>query len=655
MNAQRVQTVIRIGCVLAAILAGGTAVAESGNAAQTPQRVQLVAQFGLGDLVGAGKDLAVKSALSAFGKSLGDQLPIVVAANDAYPTVPSLPGAAFAPADAPDISAALRASRDGTIALPPGDYEFPVGVFCMRATSGSPPGHRYLVAPLRGSAADIVTALDARIPSYPTDHHVLQVLSWDIQAGMAYSAMQPDQRAAVDRIIPDYRSRLNGDVYQNIRDQYQKTAGSVPGMPSFEDALTRIGPVGAQVVALQNLRQQLAQPPPTFDELARRLVPILPAPKTPEGAGPTPWSRYSDRVFVRFVTDGNYATPGTYQVRVLAPAGSAAPGPAGAAASGPLGPSGSAAPASAGVPFTNTVNNPGSDAIQPLTQTPSAPVGYHPPGPRARPTPPEPKIISETAATIPANRARTLIGVGELVMLTFTGGSALWHINGLGGMLQPVGPDTALYRAAPQAAYETITATGVHGSATISFQVIPPTGVIDRVVEGTLDLHHHDRPDSGVLVHTFLTPDTVSFQFILVIEREVGAVGSGVFLPFNNIGHHPLDVFLPVGPVVPGLGSPMQSVDTAYSGDPCTAPPFAPGTLVFYIPYEYELRGTTQSYLFPRSVVQTSEVLLGGSNVQTAKAGAFMTGRTSDPTTTARRGCADPPDPPPAPPKKAKH
>jgi hypothetical protein len=72
----------------------------------------------------------------------------------------------------------------------------------MRATSGSPNAHRYLVAPLHGSAADIITALNSRIPSYSVDHHLLQVLSWDIQAGMAYSAMQPDQRAAVDGSSP---------------------------------------------------------------------------------------------------------------------------------------------------------------------------------------------------------------------------------------------------------------------------------------------------------------------------------------------------------------------------------------------------------------------------------------------------------------------
>jgi hypothetical protein len=41
-------------------------------------------------------------------------------------------------------------------------------------------------------------------------------------------------------------------------------------------------PSARRFVALQNLRRQLAQPPPTFEQLARALVPVLPAGSAPE-------------------------------------------------------------------------------------------------------------------------------------------------------------------------------------------------------------------------------------------------------------------------------------------------------------------------------------------------------------------------------------
>jgi hypothetical protein len=618
----------------------------------------VVAQFGgLGNLLGTGKDFAVKAALSTFGKSLGDQLPIVVAAADAFATVPSLPGAPFAPATGQNIAALLRESRDGTVALPPGDYAFSVGVFCMRATSGSPNAHRYLVAPLHGSAADIITALNSRIPSYSVDHHLLQVLSWDIQAGMAYSAMQPDQRAAVDRIIPEYRSRLNADVYERIRDQYTATTQSIPGMPSFEEALTRIGPVGAQVVALQNLRRQLAQPPPTFEQLARALVPVLPAGSAPNPTGETPWSRYSERVFVRFVTAGNYATPGTYQVRVL---------PASGAGASTLTPTlfvtanyesrGSAqlrmtptrvvaAPSAASVPFTNVVNNPGTDTVQPLTQTPvSGPIGSVP-----RPVPPPPSerptIISETVAALPPDHHRRVVGVGEQVKLTFSDGPATWEIATVkDGVVGPSGT-TVLYTAASESTRETITARGRHGDATIDFDVIAPIGVVARQIPCTVAYHTQGRPDSGMLTVVYLTPDIVSFQYIDEREDDAKAAATGVYAPYAGDTHAPSGAWPVTAKVVPGLGSLVYTVDLAYTGLDrrwVFMSSYAPGYLEWKIPMEYKVRVSNgvspdgaQWHPFAGNftVLQRHSLEPDGRTLITSKAGASVKVELNDPGT----------------------
>src|SRR5450755_3527298 len=80
--------------VIAAILAG---------------TVASVAQFPFPNPLGNAQDIAVRAALSEFGKSVGDQLPIVLSPSDAFPTA-TLPGAPFAPHNAPNLTASLKAS-----------------------------------------------------------------------------------------------------------------------------------------------------------------------------------------------------------------------------------------------------------------------------------------------------------------------------------------------------------------------------------------------------------------------------------------------------------------------------------------------------------------------------------------------------------------
>lgn len=545
-----------------------------------------VAQLPFPNPFGNARDVAVRAALSEFGKTVGDQLPIVLSPSDAFPTA-ELPGLPFVPRAAPNITASLRASTDGTVELPPGDYAFTVDVFCMKAHAGSPSAHRYLVAPLHGSAADIFRALNSRAPSYHLDHHALQVLSWDVQAGLAYSSMRPAQRAIVDRVIPDFRSRLEGDVYTRIRGQYDQVAAKVPGMPSFDDALSRIGPTGQAVLELQTLREQMAQPPPTFEELARELIPIIPL--EPGGSGPTPWSRYSDRVYVRFVTAGNYATPGTYQVRVL---------PAqlvGSIQLLGLGSPGGGAP----VPFSNIVNNPGTPSVQPLTQGPQPGGSGHNPAPSPSPTPTA-TITSQTFATVPAARSRLTVGVGEPVKLTFSGADANWTMSGGEGKLDSTTGKVVDYTASITRATETITAvdTKTHATATISFDVIRPSGLLFERVPGTApepDFYHHQGwPDIGFAAKVYLQPDTVSFEYISVRERDAFYSATGYYSWENGLSHDPSKEPESVTSLVLGKGWLLANDDSIWSGRK-DGPAFIPGHETVVIPWEYTAEGNGEA------------------------------------------------------------
>ena len=585
------------------------------NVASSWAHGPLVAQIGLpGGIFGNPKDIAVRQALSEFGKSIGAQMPFVISTSDAYPTT-TLTGAPFAPSNFPsNLSSLLHNSIDGTISLPPGDYAFTVDVFCMKAHAHSPSAHRYLVAPLLGSAADVFRTLNSRLPSYALDHRAVQVLSWDIQAGMSYAEMRPAQQHIVDRVIPDLKGHLTGDVYEQIRGHYQQIVGRVPGMPSFEEAISRIGPAGQLVLQLQALRTELMQPPQSYEELARELVPIEAFVPASKGSGDTPWSRYSDRVLVRFVTSGNYATPGTYQVRVLPPSGSAQGGDP-----------------NPQVPVTNVVNNPGTDSVQPLTQTPSG--GAPHPEPTATP---EATIVSQTTAEVPENRDRRTLGVGEEVLLTFSGANAHWSLSGGKGSVEPDGK-SVIYAASITPAKETITAvdTSTAAKATIEFTVITPTAVVDEVIPNSIK-HEHDRPDSGMKVHAFFQPDTVSFEFIDVIERDVPSVATGVYKTFNGEGHKPNKKALPMVEVVPGKGTEWLPVDNIYSGDPGTDPPFAPGSVFFQIPYVYGSVSRGQKGPFYPMMIVPQESLLDkdGATLMSTKATATIKTNVSNATGT---------------------
>jgi len=182
------------------------------------------AQRDLKDVIDEGMDLLIQQSLGSFGHTVGAQLPIIVDHTASYPTVKSLPGKPFASKGSPSLVRALRASKDGTALLPPGDYAFAVDVFCMRANAESPDGYQYRIAPLRGSAADIITALNARAPAYAIGHGVLQVLSWNIQAGVPYAGMAANERGAVDKVIPEFRNRMKGAASGRVSSTYAHLA-----------------------------------------------------------------------------------------------------------------------------------------------------------------------------------------------------------------------------------------------------------------------------------------------------------------------------------------------------------------------------------------------------------------------------------------------
>ncbi len=574
------------------------------------------AQTNMNDLFDEGRDLLIQQSLGSFGASVGAHVPVLIDHASAYPTVGSLPGARFTPKAAPAIASALRASRDGTVLLPPGDYAFAVDVFCMRANAESPNGYQYHLAPLRGSAADIITVLDARAPSSTIAHGVLQVLHWNIQAGVPYAGMAAPERAAVDKLIPEFRGRFTGTSFGSVASQYANLAKNIPDMPALEQALRRIGPIGNAMSNLDVLQRQLAAHPQEFEQLSRVLVPLGSAggatmPSTAASRA-TPWSRYSDQVYARFVTSGNFTTPGTFQVRVVGH---------------------HAAP----VPFSNIVADSGTDRVQSLTIAVRAPMR----GAKPLPVPPPPPvaIISRTVAQVPGiPDSRTTIGVAEPVELTFTGGQANWSLDSHslnsvekldeGHLTVQHGSETT-YVAATDARVETITAQGARGTATLTFNVIAPTGVTQVVDPRKPLMHTFDQVNVGFWAQTYITPDNVSFQYVAVREGDVCPTATGVYIPPDGMlhGHQPGQNPGPIVAVVAGLGSLVDGHDQDYSGNPIDYqipfghPHYAPGVLNYHIPWFYSLPSGAREHRFA-FVDAHFELEPDGSTLTASKAGA---------------------------------
>ncbi len=278
------------------------------------------------------------------------------------------------------------------------------------------------------------------------------------------------------------------------------------------------------------------------------------------------------------------------------PAGSATPGPGSSAAGGGAGPS--ATPAAVPAP----------GAATPCVTC---------------------QITSETIMTQPSNRARTDIGVGERVRVTFSLGEANWTLAGQGHLSSNTGA-TIVYRAPSTAETVTLTATGGGCTASITFNIIAPTGVKMRRRD---TLHRVNCVLIGMHTDIFIAPDTVNFHAIDIRELDSALAASGVFAPNAGRGHIS-GVVPPGGPggaasatpaVRPGFGTKIDGIDTIILGflsAPPAGPAAAAGRGVWTIPWEYALHGGTFRHFTTLHQIQTCTA---AGVLAASKAGALAT------------------------------
>jgi hypothetical protein len=235
-------------------------------------------------------------------------------------------------------------------------------------------------------------------------------------------------------------------------------------------------------------------------------------------------------------------------------------------------------------------------------------------------------ITSQTFSAKPSGRARTTIGVGEEVTLTFSLGSATWTLSGSGKISSTSGA-SVVYTAGERAGSATISATGSGCTASIAFTVVEPSGIL--MSRTSLVRHKKGKPDCGFLARPYLLPNTVSFYRAETREKNSKATANGYFLPYNGITHQPKkqteSAWYTVGECVEGIGSPANCQDQIYSGYTNLA--LQAGTMTFPITWDFRV-GTGAAKSMP-DFEQKHTVTAPGDSTS-AKGGASETTHLND-------------------------
>jgi hypothetical protein len=239
--------------------------------------------------------------------------------------------------------------------------------------------------------------------------------------------------------------------------------------------------------------------------------------------------------------------------------------------------------------------------------------------------------------TEPANRARTRLGVGERVRVTYSLGAATWTKAGDGDMSSTSGA-TITFTAPNTAGTTTLTATGSGCTKDIAFTIVAPASVhMTRLHPGQVE-HNQTYANIGMLTNIYLGPEDVNFHRVETLEEDVACIANGVYACRNGDGHHPNPDGLPaLTEVVAGRGTKMYGRDHIYSGccpDPCS-PWVAPQTGSEHYPIPWKWRVGTAGAWNDLTTVDHRIGCEAAGRLTADKAGAHAEAQVGDATAAA--------------------
>lgn len=244
------------------------------------------------------------------------------------------------------------------------------------------------------------------------------------------------------------------------------------------------------------------------------------------------------------------------------------------------------------------------------------------------------KLTSQTAATLPKDRNRTTIGVGETVTVT-ANQPVTWEVRG--SLLSKVQKTASSIRftASDQVGNITITAKTVDCgiSQSIQFSVIAPSGI--KFVKKQ-ELHVQNILDAGFIAHLYLLPDTVNFYNVQIRELDSPAIASGSSYRMNGRKHgnyqNGHSNWMTAISYKEQIGTLMDADDFVYYHlDLYCQKAILPGTVLYRIPYEWKLGNSGNIYNL--NVIRQFTEIKSDGYITTTKGDSGSTFHYSDPTT----------------------
>ncbi len=224
-------------------------------------------------------------------------------------------------------------------------------------------------------------------------------------------------------------------------------------------------------------------------------------------------------------------------------------------------------------------------------------------------------ITSETVETEISDRARKRIGVGEAVVLTAKPGPAKWKIVSGGGTLSKDSGESTTFTASDQAGSVKVSAEANGCQASITFEVVAPSGVKMKRIAVLKVAHPKGGISAGMKAEIWILPAGVSFRAVKIREEEVQATSWGYYQ--SNAGHSP-------NPNPWDIDRVDSEGTKLAGGDKCTASldSVGDGGLKWAIPWVYTVGDSIFDQSLPSEVLQVAEVKKGVLTL--SKAGASV-------------------------------
>lgn len=147
---------------------------------------------------------------------------------------------------------------------------------------------------MKGSLSPIIKKLNLKAPAkFSTSD--LQILHWSLLSGLSFDEMTEESQKIINQIIPEHKNEFNKSFSSLIMSEID--APYIDEIKSFKNRLQKIGN--------------------NYEELKK----FIDRSSTIKTSIETPWSKISDNIYARFVTEGSFGDTGFIQVKILSETG----------------------------------------------------------------------------------------------------------------------------------------------------------------------------------------------------------------------------------------------------------------------------------------------------------------------------------------------